>query len=475
MRRMTRQQRSFADLELEQQGVRLEPVLSEISRVLDRNSSRLLQAVVTDLRRGLKPGSARTGREGMSAEQVLRSLVLKQIKNWSFRDLRERIADGMTLRDFTRFGAARVPKHKAFHRASRLLQPATLRALNAWVVDLAQRLGVEDARAVRMDTTVSETTIHYPTDSGLLWDAVRVLTRSAQRLLDEVPELPERLFNRTRAARRRMQDIHRLTRGARQAQQEPKYRELLTITVQVLTNVRAVAKAARLIVPRLEFESGLRVQALCQQIHHYAALADRVVAQTRRRVLEHGSVPAEEKLYSIFEAHTDLIKRGKAQKPVEFGHKLFLAESRRGLILDYQVLTGNPPDDGHVQPWLRRHVERFGAAPDLAAGDRGFYSVANVEALHAHGVHLECLPQRGGYRTEQRTAYEKSRRFKQGQKFRAGIEGRISVLARGRGLNRCPLKGRERFELFVGLVVLANNLLVVGRALARRRGISVAA
>jgi IS5 family transposase len=225
----------------------------------------------------------------------------------------------------------------------------------------------------------------------------------------------------------------------------------------------------------LEFEVGRRVQALCKEIEHYAALGDRVVAQTRRRVLEHDSVPADEKVYSIFEAHTDLIKRGKAQKPVEFGHKLFLAESRRGLILDYQVLTGNPPDEGHVQPWLQRHIERFGSAPDVAAGDRGFYSAANVEELRAHGVGLECLPQRGGHKTPERTAHEKSRRFKQGQKFRAGIEGRISVLARGRGMSRCALKGRERFELFIGLVVLANNLLVIGRALARKQRISLAA
>ncbi len=475
MRRITRQQRSFADLEFEQQGVQMEPVLAAISRLLDRHRTTLLKAVAHDLRRGLQAGGTNKGREGMSAEQALRALVLKQIKNWSFRELRERIADGMTLRAFTRFGAARVPQHKAFHRASLLLQPATLRALNALVVDLALRLGVEDARAVRMDTTVSETTIHYPTDSGLLWDAVRVLTRSAQRILEELPEVPARLFNRTRAARRRMQEIHRLTRGARQAQQEPKYRELLTITTQVLTNVRAVAKAARAVVPRLEFEVGLRVQALCEEIQHYATLGDRVVAQTRQRVLEHDSVPADEKLYSIFEAHTDLIKRGKAQKPVEFGHKLFLAESRRGLILDYEVLRGNPPDDAHLQPWLKRHIERFGTVPDLAAGDRGFYSAANVEALRARGVGLECLPQRGGHKTPQRTTHEKSRRFKQGQKFRAGIEGRISVLARGRGMHRCPLKGRERFELFIGLVVLANNLLVIGRALARKQRMPLAA
>ena len=467
MRRLKHRQRSFADLELEQQGVRLEPALAAISALLDRQSSDLLKAVAQDLRRGLKQASQ--GRDGMSAEQVLRALVLKQIKNWSFRELRERIADGLTLREFTRFGAAPVPQHKAFHRASARLTPATVQALNAAVVELAIALGVEDARRVRMDTTVSETDIHFPTDSGLLCDAVRVLTRTATRILDELPELPARLFNRTRAARRRTQEIQRLTRRERQSLQVPKYRELLTITTQVLTNVRAVAKAARAVVPRLPFEVALRVEGLCEEIGQYAGLADRVVAQTRRRVLEGEQVAATEKLYSIFEPHTDLIMRGKANKPVEFGHKLFLAESRRGLILDYQVLAGNPTDEGHVKPWLQRHLKRFGAAPDLAAGDRGFYSPANVDDLRAAGVGLECLPQRGGTKTPERAAYEKSRRFKQGQKFRAGVEGRISVLARGRGMRRCRLKGKHRFELFIGLVVLANNLLVLGRHLASKQ------
>jgi IS5 family transposase len=466
MRRLKQRQRSFADLELERQGVRMEPELAAISELLDGKSSDLLQAVAQDLRRGLKKSGK--GREGMSAEQALRSLVLKQIKNWSFRELRVRIADGLTLRQFTRFGAASVPKHKAFHRASTLLTPATVQALNAVVVELAMALGVEDASRVRMDTTVSETDIHFPTDSALLWDAVRVLTRNATRIVEEIPELPARLFNRTRAARRRMQEIHRLTRRARQYLQGPKYRELITITTQVLTNVRAVAKAARAVVPHLEFEVALRVAALCEQIEHYAGLGERVVAQTRRRVLEGEKVAANEKLYSIFEPHTDLIMRGKVNKPVEFGHKLFLAETKRGLIIDYQVLDGNPSDEGHVKPWLKRHLERFAIAPDLVAGDRGFYSPANVAALHAEGVGLECLPQRGGTKTAQRAAYERSRRFKRGQKFRAGVEGRISVLARGRGMKRCRLKGKGRFELFIGLVVLANNLLVIAAHLQNR-------
>jgi IS5 family transposase len=185
-------------------------------------------------------------------------------------------------------------------------------------------------------------------------------------------------------------------------------------------------------------------------------------------VLEGESVPVHEKLFSIFEPHTDLLQRGKLKSPVEFGHKVFLAESRHGLITDYGVLDGNPVDAGHVPPSLIQHETTFGRVPALYAADRGCYTPANVEALTAAGVGTECVPQRGGKKTEARTAYEKSRAFKQGQRFRAGIEGRISVLLRGRGMRRCLLEGRERFEVFVGAAVLANNLLRIADLLRQR-------
>ena len=205
-----------------------------------------------------------------------------------------------------------------------------------------------------------------------------------------------------------------------------------------------------------------------EQLEHYAPLADRVLSQARRRVLEGEQVSAQEKLYSIFEPHTDLIKRGKTNTPVEFGHKVLLAESRRGLITDYQILDGNPPDEAQVEPSLQRHRQQFGTVPRLYATDRGFYSPHNVTLVSTAGVALESIPQRGGRKTPQRAAYEKSRRFKRAQKFRAGIEGRISVLGRGRGMKRCLLRGRDGFEVLVGAAVLANNLLVIAAYLKRK-------
>ncbi len=455
---------SFADFELQAQGIALEATMQALADFLDAHEE-LVTLVHADLVRGLR--RPRTGRDGLSAPQVLRAFVLQRVKAWDLRELRERIADGYTLRLFTAFDAQPVPQHDAFNRAFHRLTPDTVRALNDAVVQAAVRLGLEDGAKLRVDTAVVETDIHFPTDNTLLWDAVRVLTRLVKRLGEHVPSALSGFADRTRRARRRMQEISRLTPTQRPRQQKRKYRDLLGVTAEVVATARAAVATARAAPPSEPLVAAV-VTGVCGEIDHFAGLADRVIAQTRRRVLEGEQVPVHEKIFSIFEPHTDLLKRGKAQRPVEFGHKVFLAESGRGLITDYRVLDGNPIDDGHVPPSLTQHEATFGRVPALYAADRGFYTPDNVEALMAAGVGTECVPQRGGKKTEARTAYEKSRAFKQGQRFRAGIEGRISVLLRGRGMRRCLLEGRERFEVFVGAAVLANNLLRIADLLRQR-------
>jgi IS5 family transposase len=467
-----RRQSSFADLEFLTQRISLDPVLEQLSAFLDQYGD-LVDLVHRDLMRGLK--RPQHGRRGLSAEQTLRALLLQRIKDWDLRELRERIADGFTLRQFTAFWSDRVPSHQAFHRCFVKLTAATMEAINRAVLRAAVDLGIEDGKRSRVDTTMVETNIHWPTDSELSWDCVRVLTRLAKAVLKEIPGLPERFANRTRATRRRMQALHRMSTAQRQTDLQPTYRKLLTITCRVIENARAVRRAASKAKDRLGFDAALRVEGLLIEIEHYATLADRVVDQARRRVLQGESLSADEKLYSIFEPHTDLIKRGKANRPVEFGHKVFLAESRCGLITDYRILDGNPPDEKRVSESLDRHRDMFGFAPTLYAADRGFYSAHNIEMIAAAGVKVESVPQRGGYKTPARIAHEKKRTFRLAQKFRAGIEGRISVLFRGRGMKRCVLRGRERFEVFVGAAILANNLLIIASALRRKSPLRKAA
>jgi len=466
MREMRHGQRGFADLELWRQGVRLDPLLEEISHFLDRHRA-LLTVVHADLVRGLKQTTR--GRAGLSAEQVLRAFVLKQVKSWDYRELRERIADGFTLRQFTRFESAPVPKHDAFHRAFVALTPDTIRGLNEAVVAAAVQLGLEDGRQLRVDTTVVETDIRYPRDSGLLWDSVRVLSRVVAALRALAPQACQQFPDRTRRARRRMQEIGRMReRAQRQRALARKYRDLIHVTAEVVDQAGHVLQRAQdLEYP--EVMTALQAEACCRQLEHFIALARRVIDQSVRRVLRGETVPADQKLYSIFETHTDLIKRGKAYKPVEFGHKVFLAESRRGLITDYRILAGNPADRDQLEPSVARHRERFGAVPELYAADRGFHDREAGARVEQQGVKLLAIPQCGGTKTADRHAHEKSRAFKKAQAFRSGIEGRISVLFRGRGMKRCRWTGPERFELFVGAAVLANNLLRIAALRMQRK------
>lgn len=456
---------SFADLEFLQQGVRLEPVLQAICDFIDEHKE-LVERVRRDLQRGLK--NPTTGRNGMTAEQVLRSLTLQRVKNWDYRELRERIADGFTLRRFTGFFSRPVPKHDAFNRAFKRLTPQTLQAINKLVVRAAVALGLENGKKLRVDTTVVETDIHHPTDSTLLWDTVRVVTRLVRQLNELLPKGVGAFTIRTRAARRRMQAIERMTPKQRSQRQEDKYRELITITKQVVADARRVLERIKK-VRGIDVLQEMAIRTLRLQIEHYCQLGDRVIDQAHRRVLQGEQVPSGQKVYSIFEPHTDLIKRGKVDKPVEFGHKVFLAESACGLITQYRVLDGNPSDEDHVKPSLMRHKKTFGNAPELYSTDRGFYSEKNVQTCEQAGVGVASIPQRGGKKTPERDAHERSSTFKKGQRFRAGIEGRISVLFRGRGMKRCLAQGRTGFELLVGAAVLANNLMAIARLLIKKQ------
>jgi IS5 family transposase len=321
---------------------------------------------------------------------------------------------------------------------------------------------------LRVDTTVVQTDIHHPTDNTLLWDVVRVVTRLVRRLAKALELRRIQGFcDRRRSAHRRMYEIQRMTTRQRQEQQTGTYRAHIGITEEVVGNARAALEKTRRMCGK-DVLNVMAIEELRKQIEHFCRLGSGVIEQARRRVLNGEQVANDQKIYSIFEPHTDLIKRGKVRTPVEFGHKVFLAESAQGLITQYEVLNGNPCDEVHVAPSLRRHRQAFGRVPELYGSDRGFFSEQNLAASKHDGVKVVCIPQRGGRKTAEREAYENSADFKQGQRFRAGIEGRISVLFRGRGMKRCLAQGRDRFELLVGAAVLANNLMRIADLLAKQ-------
>ena len=262
MSRLSIPQLSFADLQLQGQGVHLDPTLQRVADFLEEQTA-LVELVRKDLERGLKKPNA--GRQGITPAQTLRSLVLMRVKNWDYRDLRERINDGFTLRSFTLFDSHSVPLHDAFNRAFNRITPATLAAVNQLVVQAAVKLDLEDGKQLRVDTTVVETNIHYPTDATLLWDTVRTVTRLVWDLHEKLPRGVRGFTDRTRSTRRRMQQIQRMTARQREQQQTPKYRELIGITEQVLQNAKQVIAAAKR-VRKVDVLTRAVIDAICNQI-----------------------------------------------------------------------------------------------------------------------------------------------------------------------------------------------------------------
>ena len=242
MSRLLVPQLSFADLQLQHLGIHLDPALRRIADFLKQHAD-LVELVRKDLERGLKKPDS--GRRGITPEQTLRSLILMRVKNLDYRDLRDRVNDGFTLRSFTQFDSHSVPRHDAFNRAFNRLTPATLAAINQLVVQAAVELDLEDGKQLRVDTTVVEANIHHPTDATLLWDTVRTLTRLVDDLDKQLPKGVTGFANRTRSARRRMQALQRMTARQREQQQTPKYRELIRITEQVARNAKQVIAAAK--------------------------------------------------------------------------------------------------------------------------------------------------------------------------------------------------------------------------------------
>jgi IS5 family transposase len=404
------------------------------------------------------PQSRRRGRPGTPAEIVLRMLVLKHLFDWRYDDLEREVRANLVYRAFTRIDADAVPDAKTILKIARVLGPEAIELLHQRIVDVAKRAGVTRGRRFRIDTTVVETNVHYPTDSTLLQDGVRVLTRTMQRVSTVLGDQPGRIRNRLRSVTRGVLTIAYQARSPKtRAALVDSYRKLMATTRAVLreadTMVRRLAQRRRT-APATTIPILQRAQDQLQQMRPLVA---RVVAQTRARVLG-GDTHVPNKVLSVFEPHTETIRKGKIARPTEFGQLVTIQESEHQIITAYEVHTKRPADVTLWVPALDRHQTIFGRAPDIAAGDRGFSSAANERAASDRGVRRVILPRRGP-KSPTRRAYERQRWFRRGQRWRVGCEGRISVLKRRHGLRRCRYHGGDGMARWVGLGVMGDKLI----------------
>ncbi len=404
------------------------------------------------------PQSRRRGRLGTPAEVVIRMLILKHLFDWSYDDLEREVRANLVYRMFTRIDAGDVPDAKTILKIARALGPEVIEQLHRQVIEVAKRAGVTHGRRFRIDTTVVETNVHYPTDSTLLQDGMRVLTRTMQRASTALGDPRGRIRNRLRSVTRRVLIIGYEARSPKTRDALVKsYRKLMTTTRAVLrdtvTMVRRLGQRVR--------TASAQVQPILQRaqdrLQEMRPLVQRVVNQTRARVLG-GDTHVPDKVLSVFEPHTETIRKGKIAKPNEFGKLVTIQESEHQIITGFDVHTTRPADVTLWTAALDRHQTIFGRAPDLAAGDRGFASAGNEQAAVDRGVRRVILPRRGP-KSSARRAYERQRWFRRGQRWRVGCEGRISVLKRRHGLDRCRYHGEDGMHRWVGLGVIANNLV----------------
>jgi IS5 family transposase len=443
MVRRAYRQRSLVEVLLPDADKLWDPTLRGIDTLLDDD---VLVDRVAEALAQRHPESQRRGRLGTPAVVVLRMLVLKHLHDWSFDECEREVRGSLVYRAFSRIDGERVPDAKTLIRLAHLLDQSVLKDLLAQLVTLGRAQRVIQGRRLRVDTTVVETNIHYPTDATLLADGVRVLTRTLRRLGEQVRtrtrSVARRVFEIAQRSRTAGSRVGRAGREQSKARMKVLYQGLMGITRAVLRHAEAVRTQAR-------------GRPLAAQLPATIELIRQVLAQTRARVLR-GDTHFPGKVVSLFEPHTEIIRKGKLAKPTEFGRVVKIQEAEVQFITDYEVCERGQAERTLWAPALDRHIALFDHAPQLAVADGGFASRANERAAHDRGVRHVVLPRQ--------PREKRSRAAREALRWRTGSEGRISALKRRHGLRRCRYRGASGMHRWVGLAVIANDLLVLARA-----------
>jgi IS5 family transposase len=453
-----RVQSDFADLWINETVEELwEPWMRHAHKALA--DDKLLDLLQAELNKRCSKSKTR-GRPSYPVEVILSMLLLKHLRDMSFATVVREVRGNLVYRQFTGLGGGTVPDEKTLGRVSRQLGPLAMKQIQARMVEIARQEGVIEGAKVRMDTTVVETNIHYPTDSKLINDGVRVLTREMKRLGGV---LGRKVRDYSRSVKRSVLEIARASRnrtGKGKEKMKAAYGKLLETTRRVVGQAKSVARQSALAIPL----SPGKPQRQLRQLNRMIPLVEQVIKQTQARVME-GNTRSEGKIVSVFEPHTAVIKKGKASKPVEFGSLVLLVEAENQIVTTYRVCEGNLADATLLIEGLASHIAVVGRAPKLLAADSGFFSAANEKKAIESGVGKVSIPLKGT-KSAERLKKQKTRWFKNAQRWRTGCEGRISVLKRRHGLNRCRYKGPSGMERWVGWGIIADNFTNIGCHLA---------
>jgi IS5 family transposase len=440
-----------------------EPWMRQADHLLDDET---LVELIYDAQARRRALSRKRGRKQTPAEVVLRLLMLKHVRNWSFETLEREVRANLIYRDFTRIGTEKVPDAKVIGKIARVVGPEVIKQMHQRLVALAVEQKLVRGRKMRVDTTVVETNIHYPTDSTLLGDGTRVLTRLSKRIAEGLGKVARHVRDRMKSVNKKVMAIAigaRQQGAAGEEKRKKLYGQLLTLTRRVINqtkrtiaDVSAASRRARAAAKPLVAEAETMIERVKQ-----------VIKQTKGRVFA-GNTQMPDKLVSVFQPHTEIIRKGKASKPTEFGKLVKIQEAEGQVIIDYEVYPERPSDSDLLVDAVATHEKLMDKVPHLVAADAGFFSGANEKKLTERGVKRVSIPSKKT-KSAARRQTQKERWFKDAQRWRTGCEGRISVLKRRHGLNRSLYPGQDGMERWVGLGVMADNLINLGGLLAERQ------
>ena len=425
--------------------------LERMSQILDANPD-ISELVYQDV---VGEKDANVGREGLTAEQVLRLGLIKQLRGYSYEEMPFQIADSSSVQRFVRIGIGDIRSDSAIWDNVTKVRAETWQRIMQRTAEIGIELGVDDGSRVRGDCTVVESNIHHPTDSSLLFDFVRVAARTLERIHGQ-DGLTFTFSDHTKRAKRRHINIF-WTAGkpGAKAKRKKLYQRLLRVARKTAGYIENALKA-------LDGLTAIWGDRAAEDLGELLDLGRRVIDQTRRRIILGESVPAAEKIVSIFEPHTDIIR--KDNQGTYFGHKVLLGNGASTLILDCLVLDGNPSDSTLVAPFIDRVTGVVGRVPKELAFDGGFSSRENLESAIAKGVETISFSKHPGIQPEELAASKKL--LEELRHFRAGVEATFSFLKHGFGWLRCTWRGKARFHSYVYSAAAAFNLLVIGRHLA---------
>lgn len=426
--------------------------LEQMSLVLDANPE-IDDLAFADLTNGRRTD---TGRKGMTAEQVLRCAILKQVRDLTYDDLEYWLADSNSLRAFTRLSQGQYPGTSTLQKNIKSLQEETWMAIHQFIISYADEEKLERGRKIRLDSTVVETNIHSPSDSTLLWDGVRVITRYLFDGKKFSPQPNYTFSDHRRVVKKRLLTIQN-TKSKKT--RESAYKDMLLYAYKVCAYGESAFSALYEYEGGAELFDDIKARNLAERIADAINLLRKVIDQTERRVLKNESVPASEKVVSLFETHTDIIVKGN--RKTEYGHKLFLTGGVSNLIIDCLIKRGNPADSECFQELLDRQVDYYGKHPRQTTADGGFASKPNVEYAKANCVKDAVFSKKRGLSIKKMA--KSTWVYKRLKKFRAGIEANISTLKRAYGLARCNWTGWEGFKQYVWSAIVSYNLLTIAR------------